>query len=119
DGDLGKFGLYGKDLHKFAFKTPTVRNIALTAPYMHNGVYETLEEVMDFYNKGGGEGMGLSVPHQTLSPDPLNLSEYEIDAIIAFMHSLTDTTGLVGKPAKLPQMHDHAELAGSRTPGGA
>ncbi len=119
DQDMGKFNLYSKDLHKFAFKTPTVRNISLTAPYMHNGVYQTLEEVMDFYNKGGGEGMGLSVPHQTLAPEPLDLSEYEIKAIIAFMHALTDTTGLVGKPAKLPQMHDHGELAGIRTPGGA
>jgi cytochrome c peroxidase len=35
-------------IHKYSFKTPTIRNIALTAPYMHNGVYKTLEEVVDF-----------------------------------------------------------------------
>lgn len=118
DTDLGKFNLYQKELHKFAFKTPTVRNIALTAPYMHNGVYETLEEVMDFYNKGGGQGMGLSVPHQTLAADRLELSDYEIKAIIGFMNSLTDTTGLVGRPHKLPVFKDNSDLANVRTVGG-
>jgi cytochrome c peroxidase len=53
DKDEGKFRFSHSPLHKFAFKTPTLRNIELTAPYMHNGVYNTLEEVMDFYNKGG------------------------------------------------------------------
>jgi cytochrome c peroxidase len=82
--------LYKTEQKKFFFKTPTIRNIALTAPYMHNGVYETLEEVMDFYNKGGGAGLGLELQHQTLPPDPLNLSDEEIQAVIAFMKTLTD-----------------------------
>lgn len=115
DSDVGKFNLFQKDLHKFAFKTPTVRNIALTAPYMHNGVYQTLEEVMDFYNQGGGAGRGIEVPHQTLSADALELTVDEVDAIIAFMHSLTDTTNLVSRPSKLPVINNAVELSQSRT----
>ncbi|UOQ64972.1 cytochrome-c peroxidase [Hymenobacter volaticus] len=90
DGDQGKFLLYGVAHQKHAFKTPTVRNAALTAPYMHNGVYQTLEQVMDFYNKGGGAGMGLDVPTQTLAEDQLNLTQTEQQAIIAFIKSLSD-----------------------------
>ncbi|MGB3852098.1 MAG: cytochrome c peroxidase [Tunicatimonas sp.] len=82
----------GVNFYGHSFKTTTVRNAALTAPYMHNGVYETLEEVVDFYNRGGGAGMGTDVPYQTLSPDPLHLSEQEQSDLVAFMESLTDTT---------------------------
>ncbi|MEM6378535.1 MAG: cytochrome c peroxidase [Bacteroidota bacterium] len=55
----------------FSFKTTTLRNVALTAPYMHNGVYNTLDEVVDFYNRGGGAGLGMDLPHQTLPFDNL------------------------------------------------
>jgi cytochrome c peroxidase len=91
DADQGKFLLYGIAHQKHAFKTPTVRNAALTAPYMHNGVYQTLEQVMDFYNKGGGAGMGLDVPNQTLAEDKLGLSAAEQQAIIGFIKSLSDS----------------------------
>ena len=47
---------------------------------------------MDFYNEGGGAGRGMTLENQTLAPDPLNLSEAEIDAIIAFMKTLDDGT---------------------------
>jgi len=93
DADSGKFYKYGGEYNLFAFKTPTVRNAELTAPYMHNGVYETLEEVMDFYNRGGGAGIGIDLPHQTLPADPLNLTDMEIDAVIAFIKTLTDNPG--------------------------
>ena len=73
-----------------AFKTPTVRNIAITAPYMHNGVFKTLEEVIDFYNKGGGKGLGYEVENQTLPFDKLNLDKKEEKALVAFMKTLTD-----------------------------
>jgi cytochrome c peroxidase len=73
-----------------SFKTTTIRNAEHTAPYFHNGAYATLEQVMDFYNEGGGEGMGLNVVNQTLSPDPLNLSQQEKDDLIAFIKSLSD-----------------------------
>lgn len=90
DDDLGRYYFYKTDERKHFFKTSTVRNAALTAPYMHNGVYDDLNEVMDFYNNGGGAGMGLDVPLQTLPPDSLQLNETEIEAIIAFMETLTD-----------------------------
>ena len=59
DPDSGRFNVRRIDLHLFAFKTPTLRNIELTAPYMHNGVFKTLEEVVDFYDGGGGHGLGI------------------------------------------------------------
>lgn len=73
-----------------SFKTPTLRNIAKTAPYMHNGGYKTLQEVMEFYNRGGGKGLGLKADNQTLSDAPLNLSEKEMADIIDFLNALTD-----------------------------
>lgn len=109
DSDAGKFNTYNRALHKFAFKTPTLRNAALTAPYMHNGVFKTLEEVIDFYNRGGGAGIGAVVPNQTLPADKLNLTRKEQQQIIAFIHTLTDTTGMTGIPAALP-VHDPIAL---------
>lgn len=73
-----------------SFKTPALRNINKTAPYMHNGGYRTLQEVMHFYNEGGGSGLGLNVENQTLSDAKLNLTQTEIDKIIDFMKSLDD-----------------------------
>jgi cytochrome c peroxidase len=110
DDDMGR-GQSGrvKDEAPFrmrSFKTPTLRNIALTSPYMHNGAFETLEEVMHFYNHGGGAGLGLDVPHQTLSEDKLNLSQEEMNNIIAFMKTLTDTVGMTSVPKSLPTFPD-------------
>ena len=73
-----------------SFKTPTVRNVALTAPYFHNGAYATLESVMEFYDRGGGGGLGLAVTNQTLPREALALSKAEKAAVIAFMEALTD-----------------------------
>lgn len=73
-----------------SFKTPTLRNINKTAPYMHNGGYKTLKEVMEFYNKGGGKGFGLHFENQTLSDAPLNLTNQETDDIIEFLKALDD-----------------------------
>jgi cytochrome c peroxidase len=97
------------DFYEYSFKTPTIRNISLTAPYMHNGAYKTLEDVMDFYNNGGGAGMGIHVPYQTLSSDSLHLTKQEINDIIAFMQSLTDTANLTTQPARLPIFETHAD----------
>jgi cytochrome c peroxidase len=77
-------------IYENSFKTVTVRNIELTKPYFHNGAFNTLEEVMDFYNEGGGEGAGLKMKNQTLPADKLNLSKPEIKQVIAFLHTLTD-----------------------------
>lgn len=90
DKDEGRFTLNPYPQYKHAFKTTTLRNISKTAPYMHNGVYKTLEEVLDFYNRGGGAGIGIKLDNQTLAPDPLNLSKKEIQDIIAFLKTLDD-----------------------------
>lgn len=73
-----------------SFKTPTLRNINKTAPYMHNGGYKTLKQVMEFYNKGGGVGFGFKIENQTLSDTPLNLTNTEMDDIIEFLKALDD-----------------------------
>lgn len=90
DKDPGQYHPYQVEERRGFFKTSTVRNSEVTAPYMHNGAYATLEEVMDFYNFGGGQGMGLDVPYQTLTADSLQLKTKEIGAIIAFLKTLTD-----------------------------
>ncbi|KPM33283.1 Cytochrome-c peroxidase [Croceitalea dokdonensis DOKDO 023] len=90
DEDPGQYYPYKVEEKRSFFKTSTVRNIEFTAPYMHNGVYGTLEEVVNFYNVGGGQGMGLEVPYQTLPADSLHLSDKESKALIAFMKTLND-----------------------------
>ncbi len=97
-------------IYQHAFKTPTVRNVEFTAPYMHNGLYATLEEVMDFYNKGGGTGLGLEVKNQTLPEDPLDLSEKEIAQIITFMKALSDVDEDPSIPERLPAFSKNDEL---------
>ncbi len=92
DPDLGKGGIYKykSPIYANAFKTPGLRNISRTAPYMHNGAYSTLQEVMDFYNLGGGIGLRIDVPNQTLPSEKLNLTKKEIAEIIAFMNALVE-----------------------------
>jgi len=106
DPDRGRYlGILKEqaDFYDHSFKTVTVRNVELTAPYMHNGVYETLEEVVDFYNKGGGLGLGIDVPNQTLPFDSLGLSMKEQSDLVAFMQALTDTTNMTSIPSVLPR----------------
>ncbi|QBJ85074.1 cytochrome-c peroxidase [Chryseobacterium gleum] len=96
DQDLGRGNSPVKKekswIYDYSFKTVTVRNIALTKPYFHNGAFNTLEEVLDFYNEGGGEGLGLKMKNQTLASDKLNLTEAEKKQIIAFLNALTDVS---------------------------
>jgi cytochrome c peroxidase len=101
DRDLGRYEFFPVSLYKRAFKTPTVRNSTQTRPYMHNGRYHSLYEVLDFYNRGGGAGIGLSSPEQTLPTKPLHLSKDEINNIIAFLGALTDDL----KPAAGSTVH--------------
>jgi cytochrome c peroxidase len=77
--DHGRFEATGKERDREHFKTPSLRNIALTPPYMHDGSFATLEEVVDFYNRGGGDG----------STQPLYLNEEDQKAIVAFLECLT------------------------------
>jgi cytochrome c peroxidase len=69
---------------------------------MHNGIYKTLEEVVDFYDAGGGAGRGLQIPNQTLSADSLHLSPKEKKELIVFMKALTEVIPSVTAPVSLP-----------------
>ncbi|MGE8244048.1 MAG: cytochrome-c peroxidase, partial [Sphingobacterium sp.] len=91
DPDRGR-GRYHETVAQlqYSFKTPTVRNSSKTAPYMHNGGYVTLEQVMDFYNKGGGQQFGFKLDNQTLPTDTLGLTAKETAKIIAFLKTLDD-----------------------------
>jgi cytochrome c peroxidase len=91
DRDPGLGGIDLEPSHRGAFKVPTLRNIALTAPYMHNGAFRSLEQVVDFYDRGGGAGSGLALPTQTLPGDSLRLTRADKRALVAFLHALTDT----------------------------
>ena len=92
-----------------SFKTVTVRNAGITAPFMHNGGMATLEDVVEFYNRGGGSGMGLDVPHQTLPETKLDLTKEEISDLVKFMQALTDTSGLTQRPQVFPKFENRAE----------
>lgn len=88
--ELGRFAISKTLDHLGAFKTPTLRNIALTAPYMHDGSLATLRDVVVHYNNGGVTNEGDPV-NDFLSGGirPLNLTEEEIDDLVAFMEALT------------------------------
>ena len=90
DEDLGRYNTNQIEQFRFAFKTPTIRNIEKTAPYMHNGIYRTLDEVVKFYELGGGNGIGMTLEHQTLPFDNLKISEKEKNDLVLFMKTLTD-----------------------------
>ena len=90
DGDVGRYTLNQLEQLKYAFKTPTVRNVEKTGPYMHNGVYNSLEEVIKFYELGGGNGIGMNLEYQTLPFDNLQLTPKEKIDLISFMLALTD-----------------------------
>ncbi len=114
--DSGRYAIYASPQSLHAFRTPTLRNISKTAPYMHNGVFKDLNQVMAFYNNGGGVGHGLLVPNQTLSSDSIGLSKEELVAIIAFMKSLDEEISIDPIPASLPI--SSKKVLNSRKPGG-
>jgi len=81
--DLGRFEITLDPADRYAFKTPSLRNVAHTAPYMHDGSLATLEEVVDFYDHGGGGAPGKSEALSALGLDP-----DEKRALVAFLRSL-------------------------------
>ena len=85
--DPGRMRLTGKLTDEARFKVPSLRNVAITGPYMHDGSLNTLEEVVRHYNSGGQNHPNKGEPIK-----PLNLSEEEINNLIAFLESLTDET---------------------------
>jgi cytochrome c peroxidase len=84
--DLGRYEITQNPLDRWKYRTPTLRNIELTAPYMHNGSFETLKEVVSFYNQGG-----FSNPLLDPLIHPLQLTDTEEDELVAFLMSLTST----------------------------
>jgi len=100
--DDGLMAVTGKPKDKGRFKTPTLRNIAVTAPYMHDGRFETLEEVLDHYNSGIKKSETLDILIIEGSNEPINvhdeirlhLTEKEKKDVIAFLHMLTDESFL-------------------------
>ncbi len=83
-----------------AFKSPSLRNIALTAPYMHNGAFATLEEVVEFYAKGGGRDSG--VENMDIHVLGFDLTDQEKADLVAFMYALSDETNLPEFPESVP-----------------
>jgi cytochrome c peroxidase len=98
DADVGRERVDGFKAHRGAFRVPSLRNVALTAPYMHNGGYPSLDDVIDFYDRGGGAGIGEVLPAQTLSTRPLHLSRDERRDLVSFLNTLTDTVVRVANP---------------------
>lgn len=82
--DLGRFNVTKQDKDRGAFKTPTIRNVALSAPYMHDGSQKTLEEVVEWYAKGGHAN-----PYLSDKMKPLKLSKQDKADLVEYMKSLT------------------------------
>lgn len=80
----------GKD-ELYQFRTPTLRNVTLTGPYMHNGIFSTLREVVEFENEGVSKNPNVPSGMVDLNFKPLGLTSDEIDDIVAFLESLSDT----------------------------
>ncbi|MBX3060925.1 MAG: cytochrome-c peroxidase [Anaerolineae bacterium] len=95
--DLGRYNVTRAEKDKGAFKTPTLRSITETAPYMHDGLFKTLEEVVEFLNKGGGANPSLSPLVK-----PLELTSEEQADLIAFLRALAGESTKFTMP-KLPQ----------------
>ena len=111
DVDTGASKVFKTPFTHFSFKVPTVRNAALTAPYMHNGIFKTLEQVVDFYEDAGGvkfikdmrPGM-KGLPFFMILPEKLNLTQDEKTSLIAFMKTFTDTSATGTIPKRLPEI---------------
>ena len=98
DPDLGRFLVSGEEPDRGAFKTPTVRNIAMTAPYMHDGSVANLIDVVEYYDRGGFPNPWL---HSDV--DPLDLTWQEKQDLVEFMVALTGKVLNAEPPAQLPQ----------------
>lgn len=93
--ELGRFAVIRQFDDLGAFKTPTLRDIALTAPYMHDGSLKTLREVVEHYNNGGvSDPRSRPNPYLSGGIRPLNLSASQKSDLIAFMESLTASKSL-------------------------
>ncbi len=96
--DLGRFLVTRQRKHIGAFKTPTLRDVELTGPYMHNGSLKTLLDVVRFYNQGGTNNPNLDQKIR-----PLNLNEKEMSNIVEFLRALTSDEVLLRAQSSKPQ----------------
>lgn len=101
--DLGRHLIFEAPEMRHAFRTGTVRNASRTKPYMHNGSFTTLEQVIRFYNEGGAQGRGVQLHNQTLSADSLKLTAEEIKYLSSFIASLTERLPQTLAPDGLPK----------------
>ena len=85
DRDTGRFQITKQEIDRFKFKTPALRGVSLTAPYMHDGSQATLKDVVEFYNRGGAP----DDPH--LDPDmkPLKLTDEEVGYLVEFLKAMS------------------------------
>lgn len=97
--DLGRYEITNRQSDKFAFKIPTLRNVVLTAPYMHNGSVKSLDEVIDFYSSGGSPRIGTPVDDKLRA---FILTTEERKDLVAFLYSLTDESNLPAIPERVP-----------------
>ncbi|WP_299776029.1 cytochrome c peroxidase [uncultured Pseudoteredinibacter sp.] len=101
--DIGAEKTFNSSVLKGGFKVPTLRNIEFTAPYMHSGVFPSLREATEFYNKGRGHavpnGVEMQIHWHIWEP---NLKEEELDLIVSFMKTLSDETFKPETPKQLP-----------------
>jgi cytochrome c peroxidase len=100
--DSGRYAVNPSSEMLHAFRTESLRNVQYTKPYMHNGVFNTLNDVLDFYDAGGGVGKKLDVSNQTLSTDSLKLTYIEKDELLAFIQSLNENINFENPPQQLP-----------------
>ncbi len=99
--DVGRAGVPGEGPDG-AFKTTSLRNIELTAPYMHNGAFATLEEVIKFYAKGGGRGEPNPIEGIDDKIGKFDVTDAEIADLVAFLKALTDTSLQPVPPERVP-----------------
>ncbi len=99
--DFGRWNATELEADRWKFRTPSLRNVAETFPYMHAGGYATLREAVEFFDRGGGDHPGI--PRARLDPalKPLGLTAGEIDDLVAFLEALTDLP-TVETPERLP-----------------
>ena len=125
DPDTGFSKVTKNPFSHFNFKVPTVRNAELTSPYMHNGVYKTLDQVMNFYNHAAGnkfrKDYGKSMkglPFFMVLPDSLDLNEQDKKDLVLFVKTLTDTSSIRNVPKRLPQLGEKYAALNKRKIGG-
>ncbi|WP_375552279.1 cytochrome-c peroxidase [Rhodophyticola porphyridii] len=101
--DMGLYHVTKRPGDIGSFRTPSVRELVWTVPYMHNGVFATLEDVVAFYNAGGGED-------QTAGLEPLNLDDRQMADLVAFLEALSMDEPLLMEPPEIPETATWAEF---------